>query len=483
MTEVSLAGIYSLVPETVITAMVTAAADLGSPLFLCGGAVRDLLMNRAPTDLDFTLAAAGPLARRLARDLPATLVVLDEKEQAWRLVWKGIDLDITGMRGRGDDIIDDLSFRDFTVNALAVALDHTALDRGRAGLIDPGGGIEDLVARRLRMVNKGAFAADPLRRLRAFRFAAALDFTVVAATMSAIGEYSGSLAGVASERINHELEQMLASGRAATGLELMRDNGILGEVMPELYRGAGMAQPASHHLDVLDHGIAALTAVEELIGDPGRFYPDHGRDFTAWIRIGNHKKNLRWAALLHDVGKPDCFALRGERITFYNHDQVGGRLVCAIGRRLRWSRRQQQRVAHLIRLHMWPFHLNNAGKKTGITPRACLRLYRAAGDDLAGLFLLAMADCIAGRGPGRPEMMEEDLAGLYAGVITVVRERIRPIRRGRPLLTGHDLKAMGITPGPVFRRILDGLEEARVNAEVNSSEEAAAWVARFLSVR
>ena len=481
MAEVLLAGIFALVPERVIGALVEAAEGLKSPLYLCGGAVRDLLLGRPPLDLDFTTARAGELSRLLARTLPATLVVLDEEEQAWRMVWKGRDLDITGMRDPSAEIVDDLKLRDFTINAMAVRIDQESLARGSGELIDPCGGEGDLAAGVVRMVSTKAFADDPLRRLRAFRFAACLDLVVDDRTMAELSRQEGSLAKVARERVDHELELIMACGRAGPTFEQMRDNAVLAEIIPELIVGRGVKQPASHHLDVLDHGLAALCAIEEVNRDPARWYPDSGHDFYKWLSRGNNRRNLCWAALLHDIGKPLSRGMKGERITFYNHDQAGAREVAKIAGRLRWSRKQREQVARLVRLHMWPFHLNNARRKTGIRPRACLKIYRAAGDDLAGLFLLAMADSIAGRGPGRPETMEADLAELYREVIGVVRERISPLHKRPPLLTGHDLKDMGIAPGPIYKKILEAIFAAQVNGELTSPEEAAAFVETFLS--
>ena len=147
--------------------------------------------------------------------------------------------------------------------------------------------------------------------------------------------------------------------------------------------GEGLEQPASHHLDVLGHNLAALSGMEKVIGNPAAYFPDHAELFISYLSSKNRPVLLRWAALFHDLGKPEAHGTKDDgRATFYNHDRVGANLFAKIAGRLRWSRDHLRIVAGLIELHMYPFHLSNAMQKTGITPRACLRLVKAAGDDL-----------------------------------------------------------------------------------------------------
>ncbi|HWH72256.1 MAG TPA: hypothetical protein VNT26_23035, partial [Candidatus Sulfotelmatobacter sp.] len=142
-----------------------------------------------------------------------------------------------------------------------------------------------------------------------------------------------------------------------------------------------------------------------------------------------------------------------------------------------WSKEETRRVAQLIELHMWPFHLLNARRKTGVTPKACLRLVKAAGDELPGLFLLAMADSLAGAGAGKPAEMEQDVAALYDQVEEVYRLRIKPVLEQPRLLTGHDLQTLfTLPPGPLIGRLLEELEQAQVAGEAATREEAVQWL-------
>lgn len=490
-----------------------AAAQLQPPLYIAGGAVRDWLRGQFSRDLDFTLpAGAVEFARRLAAELGGAFVLLDAEHDVARVVWHDLNLDFSGFREGAVTIEEDLGKRDFTINSLAIPLLMTG-DNGRHGeLIDPHGGRRDLEAGVIRAVHPQAFVADPLRLLRAYRFQATLElpasgeepalpgaggFCLAPETVELIaqGVAAGLIARVAGERVRAEMDAILAAPRGAEALAAMAvvapgsapDSGLLFQVLPELAAGVGLAQPDSHHLAVTDHCIEAVAGLERVLSDPADFFPEFHGELAAWLADPAHpdrELSLRWAALLHDLGKAAALRLREGKITFHNHDRIGAELCLGLARRLRFSRRRGELVQLLVANHMWPFHLANARWRQGITVRACLRLVRALGDDLPALFLLAMADSLAGRGPGKPADMERNLASLYAEVTRVARERIEPVLSLPPLLDGHDLQTLcGLRPGPVFKEILAGLVQARVEGAVNDREEALAWVERFMARR
>ncbi|MEN8134964.1 MAG: HDIG domain-containing metalloprotein [Thermodesulfobacteriota bacterium] len=453
-------------------------------LYVAGGAVRDWLGGSKAADLDLAVAGDGIAAARFfAAETGGAFVLLDEREGVARVVVEGLAVDISSFREGTGNIIDDLSRRDFSINAMAVAVDPaTGALLEPFTVLDPLGGAADLEQGLVRAVSGGVFENDPLRLLRAYRFGACLSFTIEPQTEGWIKAKVSLLTRPAPERVRYELEEIMASGRAARTFALMNEARLLGEILPELLAGAGLEQPASHHLDVFNHNMAALAAIESIIADPAAHFPDHIAHFQDYLAVANHPILLKWAALFHDLGKPETCGTREDgRTTFYNHDRVGAGIFSAIAHRLRWSREHLRTVARLIELHMYPFHLSNAIQNTGITPRACLRLVKAAGDDLPGLFLLAMADSLASQGPLRPPAMEENLVCLYDRVDTVYRESIRPVLTGPPLLNGNDLKEMGLAPGPIFGQIMDGLEQARVAGEIAGREEAMAWVKDFLA--
>ena len=459
-------------PQQLLQALSQLSAAVSGELYLVGGLVRDTLVDRTSHDIDLAVpAGAIKLARSLAHELGATFVLLDEEEGVARVVWHGFDIDLADFHDNAATINQDLAKRDFTINAMAVNLAQCL--NNRVELIDPCGGLADLEAGVVRVISKSSFQDDPLRLLRAFRFAAVLDFSLETGTMAAISNLAELVSLPSPERISHELDLIMTTSRAALTLAQMADCELLLHIFPELRPGLGMAQPASHHLDVFFHNMAALDWMEKLQSEPERFFTDNlTRQINTYLNEPQTRVRLKWAALFHDLGKPACHAVRNERITFYNHDQVGAEEFIKLAARLRWRRADIKNISLLIKLHMWPFHLNNARRKTGLTARACLRLFKAVGPDLPGLFLLTMADSLAGQGPKRPPDMEKELVDLYNEIDRICRIQIKPALNAPRLISGRDLIDLGLRPGPVFKKILDTVEQAQVEGKVNNRRQA-----------
>ncbi len=458
-------------------------------VYLAGGTVRDWLMDRMPADLDLVVdSQAQTCCRTLQAELGSgVLVPLGEPENdTARFVWHGLTVDISGFRGGADSIEEDLRLRDFTINAMAVALrdlmDGTAVPE----LIDPVGGSYDLEQGVVRACDH-AFADDPLRILRGFRFCATLGFRFHPSIPEAMEACSSRIGRVAGERINHELDLIMGSDQAGRTFQAMAAIGVLWHVLPELQQGAGLVQPGFHHLDVLAHSLETLERMEEVLCRPERFYPGGRAIFTECIERKGVKGHLKWAALLHDLGKPAAMEVHPEedgRITFYNHDRIGREIFFQIAKRLRWSNAAKAAVGRLIEFHMYPFHLCNASRSSGLGKKACLRFWKKAGPDLPALFLLAMADSLACRGEKKPEGMEEELASLFYRLQETIDHCVQPVLSGPRLVTGDDLIGrFHLTPGPVFSLLLSKLETARVEGEIHNRQEALDWIAKYLQNR
>ena len=470
--------------SSLVSRAISAVAEHYEEVYVTGGAVRDWLSGSSAGDLDFTIKGNGINAAKLfAQKTGGVFVMLDEREKVARVVVGDLTFDISSFREGTCNINDDLALRDFSINAMAVAIDpDTGTLAASLKVLDPQGGADDLDRGVVRAANAKVFESDPLRLLRAYRFSATLGFSLEAKTKDWIKSKSSMLTRSAPERITYELNLIMASTRAAGTIQQMDKTGLLGIIFPELMPGRGLAQPASHHLDVLHHNLAALAASEKIIGKPEEYFPDQPDLFISYVSRKNMAVLIKWAALFHDLGKPEAHMTRDDgRATFYNHDRVGAEIFGEIAGRLRWSKDHIRIVSGLIGAHMYPFHLSNAERTTGITPRACLRLVKTAGDDLPGLFILAMADSIASQGPLRPAEMEGNLVDLFARVDQVYRESIKPVLSGPPLLTGHDLEKIGLEPGPIYGRILEGIEQARVAGEIDDRQQAVLWVDNFLA--
>jgi poly(A) polymerase len=402
---------------------------------------------------------------------------------------QGLDVDFSSFRDGAGSIEQDLHKRDITVNALAVPI-HDVLHRlhnpvcdyqDTLPVLDPVNGSSDIIRQRIRTVSEENLTDDPLRMLRVFRFAAVLGFTVEPETLEQVHRHRQTIDRVAKERVTYELNLIMASTKAYKAFAEMRECGLLWEILPELKGGIGMKQPASHHLDVFEHCMETLRQMELVLADLGGYFPGSQTAMEDYLRSKRRRAQMKWAALLHDVGKPPTFGIneaKGGRITFYNHDLRGADILTRMARRLRWPKEDTAVVARLIAGHMRPFFLANNQRQNKLTLRACLRLVRKIEEHLPGLFLLAMADALAGKGEGGPEDIEREVAGLFARLQQVEREHVAPVRTAPPLITGKDLiEKLNLTPGPLFREILDRVEEAHMEHRISTRAEGLAQAA------
>ncbi|WP_419175505.1 CCA tRNA nucleotidyltransferase [Desulfosediminicola sp.] len=486
---IDIEGLVRRVPQEVITALMSLYDKSGTPMYIVGGPVRDWLLDLECHDFDITVPdGAELLCRELIRLLGegAYVQLGTDDEEAARVVWRGFDIDVSSFRGGVATIEEDLALRDYTVNAIAVNLaDAVKGSSARTPdymLIDPLNGVQDLFNRRLRHC-PNAFEADPLRMLRGYRFVATLGFDLAPDTLEEIREQSDAICRIAAERIRYELDKIMATDYAAEVLWQMDESEILCQLLPELYEGIDVEQPDFHHLDVFHHNFQTLHEMEQLLAVPGKIYPDCKDEVIAYTKDGNTRRCLKWAALLHDIGKPAAMgeARNGSRVTFYGHDEIGRAQFEVIARRLRWSNEDRERTGHLVAMHMHPFHLCNVRRGEKLTRRAALKLCKRAGDDLPGLFLLAMSDSLASQGELKPQSMEKELVELYSELTQIYREHILPALTGPPLLGGKELiDEFGLTPGPVFKEILGELEMLQVEGVIESKEQAVSWARLYI---
>lgn len=468
-------------PDHIISALARQARQHNTPVYFAGGPVRDWLLGEKPTDLDITVPDNSFIfAKALARDLQGTLVPLSATEGIARVVSNKLWLDISSYRDGTNSIEDDLRKRDFTINAMAVAFDACTYSL-TGDIIDPTSGLDDLQSGIIRTASNTAFLEDPLRLLRAFRFMACLKFRLATGTRDLIKHQAALIHHSAGERQAYELDKIMTSVSAGKAVSEMAAVELLWQIFPELIPGVGMAQPASHHLDVFGHNLETLKQIEKIIAAPGELFPEYLPDIEAYLGQKGKISQLKFAALFHDLGKPQAFAIKNGRQTFYNHDQLGVKLLSSIAKRLKWSTIDRRTISLLVKHHMRPFHLNNAKNKTGITSRACLKLIKAIGDELIGLFLLAMADSLAGCGPGKPAGMEDSLVNLFDEIYQVNRQILQPVLKNPLLLNGHDLILLGQKPGPLFGRFFRELEILQINNPEISKAEALQWATDFFN--
>jgi len=476
-----------------------AAEALGVRVYVAGGCVRDRLLERESHDMDF--AVDGPamtLARSVADRIRGGYFALDEERGAARVVRKvgatARYLDFARLRGR--DLEADLGLRDFTVNAIAVALDQWEQDS--PSWVDPTGGLGDLEEGLLRATSPETFVDDPLRTLRAARLAGSLGLRYDPDTEALIRRDAPLLATASGERVRDELSQMMgSSGPYARVLDLDR-LGLLTVILPEMIPMKGVEQGPWHQFGVYEHSLRTVQALEALQDPPAMIDLVHQKgiwegweavrhEFAAEVEAylsqelsGGRPRRvlLRLAALLHDVAKPELrIADRNGCWRFHGHDKAGAPIVGSILRRLRFSSREVREGQIVVRHHMSPGFLTKAGE---VTRRAAYRFFRDTRGVGISVLLLSLADYLATKGSSiEQESWEEHLSTI--GCLLRLYYREPELANPPRLVTGDELMAeLRIPSGPQVGELLEAIREAQAMREVRSREEALALAQRLL---
>ncbi|KQZ85605.1 CCA tRNA nucleotidyltransferase [Microbacterium sp. Root166] len=486
------ARLGALAESPVVAALGRAFADAGHDLAIVGGPVRDALLGRAVHDLDFTTDARPDDILRIVKPISTAQWDIGRAFGTIGAKVRGEQVEITTYRADsyngvtrkptvefGDTLEGDLVRRDFTVNSMALRVPARTL-------VDPTGGVEDLVARRLRTPAAAdiSFGDDPLRMLRAARFASQLDFAVDPATVTAMEQLRATLAIVSPERIQGELVRLLQTDDPVIGIRLLVETGLIDGFLPEVPALKLEVDEHHHHKDVYEHSLTVLRQTIELEKTrnpvPTAPPPDADASGGASGRVGPAAPDvpLRLAALLHDIGKPATRKLEpGGGVTFYHHDIKGARLARKRLQALRFDSDTIGVVTRLIELHLRFF-----GYSEGAWTDAAVRRYvRDAGDELDRLHILTRADVTtrnakkAGRLARAYDDIERRIAELSA------QEELAAMR---PEVDGNRIQELlGIGPGrevgEAYRFLLDlRLDEGILGVDEAERRLLAWWAAR-----
>ena len=414
----------------------------GYQAYFVGGCVRDLLRGVEPKDYDVATDARPDEVEDLfpgSLTVGAQFGVVGVLEGDHRVEVATFRSDGVYSDGRRPDEVsfsreprEDVLRRDFTVNGLL-------LDPATGALLDFVEGKQDLERHLIRAIGnpESRFEEDRLRMLRAVRFAAAFDYDIEPETFAAIRRLNSKLSAVSAERARDELLRILSSGHARRGFELLDATGILPVLLPEIAAMKGVEQPPEFHPEG-DVWIHTLMMLESL-----------GKDCSPTLALG---------VLLHDVGKPPTFRVAPDRIRFDNHVTVGMRMAEEICRRLRLSQDQTSQVAALVENHL---RFRDAPQMRQSTLKRFLRL-----EKFEEHLELHRLDCLSSH------RHLENYEFVRAKLRDLPPEAIRP----RPLFNGDDLIQMGYRPGPRFKEILQAVEDAQLEGEISSQEEAMKFV-------
>jgi poly(A) polymerase len=440
-------------------------AAAGEQIALVGGPVRDAMLGRLQNDLDFTTSATPDVIERLLKgwadatwDIGRAFGTIGSRRGDWQVeitTYRSEAYDATSRKPTvkyGDSLVGDLARRDFTVNSMALTLPDQVLE-------DPFGGVLDLAHRVLRTPGRpeDSFSDDPLRMMRAARFASQLGFTVAPEVVAAMTEMAERITIVSAERVRDELVKIILSPDPVVGLRLLVDTGLADHVLPELPALALERDEHHRHKDVYEHTLTVLEQsidLEDRLGD----LTGGGPDFIS-----------RFAALMHDVGKPKTRRFADNNVvTFHHHDVVGAKLTRKRMQALKFSNDQVDAVTQLVEQHL-RFHGYGSGEWTDSAVR---RYVRDAGDQLERLHVLTRADCTT-RNRRKAESLRRTYDELEIRIAKLSEaEELASIR---PDLDGNQImEILGIGPGREVGQAYRHLLELRLDQGPMTEEEAKA---------
>ncbi|MEV0696422.1 CCA tRNA nucleotidyltransferase [Saccharopolyspora sp. NPDC050389] len=436
-------------------------AAAGHRLYLVGGSVRDALLGRLGTDLDFTTEARPEQVRELLTGWAETIWDTGIQFGTLGAFRRGTTVEITTFRadiydrvGRnpdvafGDTIEGDLVRRDFTVNAMAIALP------GRT-FVDLHGGMADLAERRLDTpaAPEDSFADDPLRMLRAARFVSQLGFTAADRVVTAMTDMATQITRITPERVQVELAKLLCGEYPRRGIELLVETGLADHVLPEVPAMKLEIDEHHQHKDVYRH---SLTVLDQAIDLERAADPEGEPDLV-----------LRLAALLHDIGKPATRRFEsGGGVSFHHHEVVGAKMVRKRLRALRYPKDVIKDVADLVFLHL-RFHGYSDGQWTDSAVR---RYVNDAGPLLPRLHKLVRADCTT-RNKRKASALQRAYDDLEERIARIAEAE--DLAKVRPDLDGNEIiRLLGIEPGPVVGQAWKHLKELRLDRGPMSHDEA-----------
>ncbi|MEK7663608.1 MAG: CCA tRNA nucleotidyltransferase [Actinomycetota bacterium] len=455
-----------------VSRLAAAFADAGYELALVGGPVRDAFLGHEVHDLDFTTNALPDDIIRVVEPIAEAHWDIGRDFGTIGAQIAGEKVEITTYRADqydgktrkpvvafGDSLEEDLTRRDFRVNAMAVRLPELVL-------VDPSGGIEDLMAGILRAPKSAevSFTEDPLRMMRAARFSSQLGFQLDEETEWAMTEFASSIENISAERVNEELCKLLLTDKPRAGIKLLVRTGIASYVLPEIPALRLEVDEHHHHKDVYEH---SLTVLEQAIDLEKERHPGEPADLT-----------LRLAALLHDIGKPATRQLEsGGAVSFHHHDLVGAKLSVKRMKALRFDKETTQNVARLIELHLRFFGYSDAAWSDS----AVRRYARDAGELLERLHILTRADVTT-----RNKRKADRLSFAYDDLENRIKElsEAEEMAAVRPDLNGEEIMAIlgipaGRDVGEAYNYLLNvRLDEGPIGADLARERLLAWWANR-----
>lgn len=441
-----------------INSLMEIAEKRNESVFLVGGFVRDLILEREKKEMDFLIVGDGPsFAKELSLQLGVKEISIFKNFGTAHFRYQDYDLEFVGARKESykrnsrnpivtnGTLEDDLNRRDFTINTLAISLNKNSFGE----LIDKFNGLNDIKNRLIKtpLEPEKTFDDDPLRIMRAFRFASQLNFQIEEATFQAASKMAERLKIVSQERITDEFLKILSSSKPSVGLELLFISGVMKVIFPEVHNLAGVEQRKDfHHKDVFYHTCQVVDNISKVTDN-------------VW---------LRFAALMHDIAKPATKRfVDGIGWTFHGHEDLGAKMMKNIFVRLKLPLTQLEYVEKLVRLHLRPIALVDEQ----VTDSAIRRLIVAAGEDLEDLITLCRAD-ITSKNINKVNRYLENYE-IVMQKVRDVKERDKLREFQSPVRGDEIMRICNIPPSRLVGEIKTAIEEAILDGKIGNNYEEA----------
>ena len=475
---------FAKIDQNILRPIYNFAKSKKVKLYLVGGVLRDLILKRKKVnpDFDFCLkTGALKFGQKLAKELRAAYVVLDQEHAACRLIkrirGKLYTFDFTDFRA--PVLEKDLLHRDFTINSMALALADVFSGQDlKALIIDPYFGKNDLKRKSIRITGKNSFSEDPLRILRAFSFSCMLGFDIDKETLRLAKKEKNKISLVSSERIREELFKIFDSSLAYASFVVLDKLKILDIIFPEIKPMRHIGQGPYHHLDVWGHTLETLNQFELILKTTAQTPDINNYMQTEISGLRKRASLLKLSCILHDVGKPKALRREKGKIIFHGHERVGLGLTRIISRRLKLSNEECRSLERIVLWHLRPGYLAD---NQAPTPRAIFRYFRDTGSDALAVLLLSLADQRATKGPLTTALSrvrhEKTVKSLICKLLKKNSEK-KLVR----LLNGNDvMKKFKLPASPLVGAVLSALEEAQAIGKIKNKKEAFILAAKIIS--
>ncbi|MEI8377402.1 MAG: HD domain-containing protein [bacterium] len=441
--------------------------------YIVGGYLRDFILDTKTYDIDYVLIGVDIIefGKTFANKVQGHFVLLDEKNEIVRVVLPDKIHFVDFAKCFGKSIKEDLSRRDFSINAMAYDIKNHKL-------IDIYNGINDIKNKTVRIFDTQNILDDPLRILRAYRFASKYAFEIEK-TSAKILDANYKLMNknkIAKERIQIEFLKLLEGKNSAQTLQKMKDNKFLYEIFDELQAQENVPPNSHHHLKLIDHSIETIHQLENLISEEPKWVQTYiNQDFIPGI---TRLSFLKLATLLHDIGKPQTWEIEPEsgRHRFIKHDEIGAQMAKKTLKKLKYSNNQIKYITKLIKHHIYPSHL----LRSDVSEKAVLRMFRRLEEETVDTILLAKADRLSAKGEEITDaIIKKNMTGLSELLekYKIAKETLKPLEK---LISGDEImKILNIKADEKLGNIIKELKEAQISGDVITKEDAVNFILRL----